>query len=128
VSSSVCKKLAKAVEMCFLGAMLNISNFSSVREEQKQVSQVVVDTTVVETTLSANGDRPFSSSRTMESISGTSCCVLKLNPSLRADLIFWVRALKKFDGSTGVEERFNKHMFKEMDFINGDNWDDSEGH
>ena len=44
--------------------MCNISSFSSLTEEQKQISHVIEEHTVVDKILSANGDRSFSSSRT----------------------------------------------------------------
>ena len=36
------------------------------------------------------------------------------------------KALKKFEGSIGEEERFIKDMFSDIDLTNGERWEDSE--
>ena len=41
---------------------------------------------------------------------------------------FRARARRKFDESTGVDECFNKDIFKEIDLTKGDNWEDSDAH
>ena len=82
---------------------------------------MVDDRTVEEKMLSAIGERPFNSSRIAWSISGASCWVLKSKFPPRIGDIFTAKALRKLDGSTGVDERFSKDMFRVIDLTRGDN-------
>ena len=75
--SSVCNSLVKDEETCLDVGKINMSSFRSLTEEQKQVSHVMEVCVVVAIKLSARGDIPLSSSRTICRISGTSCCALK---------------------------------------------------
>ena len=45
----------------------------------------------------------------------------------RLKVMFLSKALKKFEGSIGEEERFIKDMFSDIDLTNGERWEDSEG-
>jgi hypothetical protein len=125
-----CKRWLREVEMCFIVDKVKISNLSSLTEEQKQVSQVTVDCKVVEIMSSARGENPLKSSSSTRKISGTSCWVLKLKGASRIEEILNSKALKKFDGSTGADERFNKDILSATDFTNGvsdGDWDHKEG-
>ena len=102
--------------MRFIVDRVKISNLSSLTEEQKQVSHVTVDSRVVERMASAKGDNPLKSSRSTRKISGTSCWVLKLNGAPWIEEILHSKALKKFDGSTRADDRFNKDTLSATDF------------
>ena len=111
-----CKRWLREAEMCFIVDRVKISNLFSLTEEQKQVSHVTVDRKVVEIIASAKSDNPLKSSRSTRKISGTSCWVLKLNGAPWIEETLHSKALKKFDGSTGADDRFNKDTLSATDF------------
>ena len=88
------------------------SRFSSDTEEQKQVLQETVIICVLQIKWLAVNDIPFSSSKTICSISATSCWVLKSKgtPLMMDSLRF--KAHKKLDWSTGLIEFFFTAMLR----------------
>ena len=83
---------------------------------------------VVESILSARGESPLKLSRTTRRISGTSCCVLQSKAVSPMEEILCSKALRKLDGSTGEDERFNKDMLSVTDFTSEDTFCNSDGH
>ena len=105
---------------------VTISRFSSDTDEQKQVLQETVFLCVLQIRWLAAIDMPFSSSKLTNSISATSCWVLKLKgtPSLMMDSLCF-EAHKKLDGSTCLVGFFFTVMSRLIARNIGDNVFDS---
>ena len=97
-----------------------ISCFSSLREVQKHLLQVIVILKVLEMRSFAATDVPFNSLKTCCKTSAASYCKLKSKGTSWALDIVLLSAHKKFDGSIGLTDLSFNAMLSDIAFESGD--------